>query len=783
MKTSVVRHPEKSRASWTRCDIIISAVALVSVLLITVPAALNPTPAALGYAAALLAAFAMIFVVARRSGYRLAALQKEWESMYSLLIHDAVAAIAFHRLIRDANGHPIDDVILEANPAFERHTGRDVDSVVGRPLSEVFPGFRGTSYFAQACRAVETGIAAHYEDYFEPLERYYEAHIHPLGGDRYAAVFVDITDGKRREEYLRRQSEMRRLEGETLRAILDAAPAAMILLAENGAVEHINRVAERLVGLDQAEWLGRQPGDGLCCIHAAAAPGGCGTGDACKDCPIRNALNTALKTSTPVYDWEVERELTIHGERHCFWFSLSAVPVALGRDRRVLLVLTNITQRKSAEEELRRTAEALAAAKEAADQANRAKSAFLANMSHEIRSPMNAILGFAEILAGSLSDPAQLDAVDSIRRNGQYLLQLINDILDLSKVEAGKMTISRQPVATAELIGDVLALMRVPASGKNLKLSVEVRDAFPETIHSDPIRLRQILINLLANAIKFTEVGEVALTVGLKSDAAGPPRLVFEVRDTGIGMTPEQMSRIFQPFSQGDDSTSRRFGGTGLGLVISRRLARLLGGDISVQSEPRKGSCFTVTIDPGPLEGVPLRRSLSEASEHGAKRTSSDDGKKIPLPTLPPGCRILLAEDGPDNQRLFAFLLRRAGAEVTIAENGRVACECVLGQDAASQEGDRAGGKAFDLIFMDMQMPEMDGYAAARRLREAGVTTPIVALTAHAMPEDREQCRAAGCDDYLSKPCDARTLLGKAAEWITQTVRIAAPEMSGTQTE
>ena len=764
MKTNQIGLARKS--SWTRCDVIISVIATTAAVLIAFPAFRNPTPGTLGYAAALFTTFLLVFLSARRNSYRLAALQQEWQVMSRFLIDNSVAAIAFHELVRDESGKVIDDVILHANAAFERHTGYDLSTTLGRPLSTVLPGFLESSFFDHACRVVKSGTPDHFEEYCKPLGRYYDVHLQPLGGDRFAAVFIDITDSKRREEELRRQSESQRLEAETLRAILDAAPAAMLLLAENGAVEHINRVAEHLVGLDAAQWLGRQPGDGLCCVHAGEAPGGCGTGDACKDCPIRGAINTVLQTGRSVNEREVQRDLTIHGERQSYWFALSAVSLTLNRSRRVLLSLTNITQRKTAEEELRRAMEDLAAAKEAADQANRAKSAFLANMSHEIRSPMNAILGFAEILAGSLSDPMHCDAVDSIRRNGQYLLQLINDILDLSKVEAGKMAVAKQPVPTAELIGDVTALMQVPASGKNLKVSVGVREVFPETIQTDPIRLRQILINLLANAIKFTEVGEVALTVGLRSEADGAPRLAFEVRDTGIGMTPEQMSRLFQPFSQGDESTSRRFGGTGLGLVISQRLARLLGGDITVQSEFGKGSLFTVTIDPGPLEGVPLRRSLSDESSPSSKPTATSDAKKTPLPSLPAGCRILLAEDGPDNQRLFAFLLRRAGAEVRIAENGRVACEHVLGQKAEAVADARAAIAAFDLIFMDMQMPEMDGYAAVRRLREAGVTTPIVALTAHAMPEDRERCRAAGCDDYLSKPCDARTLLGKAAEWI-----------------
>ncbi|NMC20783.1 MAG: response regulator [Thermogutta sp.] len=762
MKRDVRAQSRKS--SLTCWDVTLSAVATVAGgLLIAVPAALNPAPGPLGHAAALLTAFAILFFSARCNYRRLAVLQKEWQVLSNFLIHNSVATVRFHELLRDESGRPIDDVILEANPAFERHTGCGANTPAGRPMSEVFPGFHESSLFARMCHAVENRTPVHYEDYFPPLQRYYDIDIHPLGGDRLATIFVDITHRKRLEEDLRRQSNAQQSEKESLQAILDAAPTAMVVLAEDGAVEHLNRVAAQLVGENAAGWVGRQPGDGLCCIHAATAPAGCGSGEACKDCPIRNAINTVLRTGRAVLAREVQRELALGGAPRPYWFSLSAVPVALGRGRRVLLSLINVTERKAAEEELRRTAEALAAAKEAAEQANRAKSAFLANMSHEIRSPMNAVLGFAEVLAGSLSDPAQLDAVDSIRRNGQHLLQLINDILDLSKVEAGKMTIAKEPVKTAELIGDVAALMRAPASGKSLKVSVSAREVFPETIQTDPIRLRQILINLLANAIKFTEVGEVTLTVGMRAETDGPPRVAFEVRDTGIGMTPEQTSRLFRPFSQGDESTSRRFGGTGLGLAISKRLAKLLGGDISVQSEPGKGSCFTVTIDPGPLEGVPLLRSLAEGA---SESQAAGRPEKEPLPSLPPGCRILLAEDGPDNQRLFAFLLRRAGAEVTIAENGRIACEYVLGQDAGTDRPDDVGGKAFDLILMDMQMPEMDGWEAVRRLRQAGVTVPIVALTAQAMPEDRVRCTAAGCDDYLSKPCDARTLLSKAAEWI-----------------
>ncbi|MFQ5425226.1 MAG: ATP-binding protein [Phycisphaerae bacterium] len=385
-------------------------------------------------------------------------------------------------------------------------------------------------------------------------------------------------------------------------------------------------------------------------------------------------------------------------------------------------------------------------AKEAAEAGNRAKSDFLANMSHEIRTPMTAILGFSDnLLDPNLSEAARRDAVNTIRRNGDYLLEIINDILDLSKIEAGKFVVERAEISPISVVAEVLSLMRVRADAKGLRLRVDYKGPIPARICTDPIRLRQILINLIGNAIKFTNSGGVRLVIRL---ADGPPsQLRLDVIDTGIGMTAEQAGKAFTGFTQADETMTRRFGGTGLGLTISKRLANMLDGDISVQSEPGKGSQFTVTIATGSLDGV---RMIDHVTESTIRTTASGDEAPAPQPaTL--DCRILLAEDGPDNQRLIAHILKKAGAEVTVVENGKLALEATL----AAQQKDRP----FDVILMDMQMPVMDGYQATTRLREEGYTGPIIALTAHAMAGDRDKCLHAGCDDYATKPIQRKKLI------------------------
>ncbi|MEX0938219.1 MAG: response regulator [Pirellulales bacterium] len=416
-------------------------------------------------------------------------------------------------------------------------------------------------------------------------------------------------------------------------------------------------------------------------------------------------------------------------------------------------------EHKRAEQELKGYASALESANQALEEfshvvqeSSRAKSEFLANMSHEIRTPMTSVLGYADLLRERLEDPDNIACVDTIRRNGQYLLDIINDVLDLSKIEANKLRTEKIRCSPQAIMSDVCSLVQVRADEKQLPLVMEFDGPVPEMIQTDPTRLRQILINLLGNAIKFTQRGSVCLVCRCPRDAK-PPRIEFAVIDSGIGMTPQQQSKLFRSFTQADSSTTRRYGGTGLGLTISKQLAGILGGDIEVTSRYGTGSTFTVAIDPGPLDNVRFVRPTQSL-----KPSPPVDR---PAAALQLDCRILLAEDGPDNQRLISLLLAKAGAEVTVAENGRVAID--QAQAAAGR------GRPFDLILMDMQMPEMDGYAAASYLRRSGYPGPIIALTAHAMADDRQKCLDAGCDDYAPKPIQRDQLFQMIAQWLPKT--------------
>lgn len=400
------------------------------------------------------------------------------------------------------------------------------------------------------------------------------------------------------------------------------------------------------------------------------------------------------------------------------------------------------------------SAEAERKARLRAEAADRAKTEFLASMSHEIRTPMTSILGYAELLAEAGHPAERRDAfIDSIRRNGRHLLVIINDLLDISRIEADRLHVEAAATDPASLVADVCATLEPRALAKGIGFSCVLCSPVPSSMTTDPTRLRQILMNLVGNAIKFTDLGEVRVELSCVRTVGGKETLVADVIDTGPGISHEAAAGLFQPYAQADASVARTHGGSGLGLVISRRLARLLGGDVVLlRSDPGVGSTFRVTVS-------------AEAGQGGAVRGELPPPPRLPEPSVDRSAeglcgRVLLAEDGPDNQRLLSLLLRREGLDVEIAEHGQAAIDCVRGAVAR--------GEGYDLILMDMQMPVMDGYEATRRLRREGWTGPIIALTAHALRRDREACIEAGCDDFAPKPIEARALRELAARWLAE---------------
>ena len=378
-----------------------------------------------------------------------------------------------------------------------------------------------------------------------------------------------------------------------------------------------------------------------------------------------------------------------------------------------------------------KTEEAFIEQKEIAESASNEKSLFLANMSHEIRSPLTAIIGFSDsILHRQLTEQKKEELSQRILRNSKHLHQIINDILDISKIESGQLELEIIPANVGMLMFEIESMVSQQIYEKNLKLNLNFAFPIPRTIHTDPTRLKQVLVNLINNATKFTEKGAITIDVAYKKDG---DKLEIRVSDTGIGMTEEQAEKIFESFSQADTSTTRKFGGTGLGLSICKELSEKLGGGIECISTPGQGSTFIFDISTGEIDAAEMMYSKEELAHN------SEDAHLYSSHRLQG--HILLAEDTIDNQDLISMYVADTGADITIVDNGLLAVE-------KCQEGQ------YDLILMDMQMPVMDGIEATTKIRQSGVVTPVVFLTANAMKRDRDRCEAAGANDFLTKPLD-----------------------------
>ena len=443
----------------------------------------------------------------------------------------------------------------------------------------------------------------------------------------------------------------------------------------------------------------------------------------------RDLLRQFTHAIAKVKPFEAEFRVVLRGGEERILVATAEITIndVTGRAR-LFGILQDITQRSRAE----RTAQQALADKLSAVSANEAKSAFLANMSHEIRTPLTAIIGFAEtMLEVEQEERDRDDATRTILDNGRHLLQVINEILDLSKIESRRLEIEILPTDIFVTLANVESVSGMLARTKGLSFNVEFQYPLPVRIQSDPTRLKQILLNLCSNAIKFTEKGGVTVHVSFD---AGARLLRIAVVDTGIGLTAEQSGRLFAPFTQADSSTTRRFGGTGLGLYISKQLAELLGGSVAISSVEGLGTRVEVTVATGEVVASALIDGMENAASVVAPEQLVADVRSLEG-------RILLAEDSPDNQRLISFYVRKTGAEIDIAADGQAALEQALAGD-------------YDLVLMDMQMPKMDGGEATSLLRQAGYGRPIVMLTANAFKEDRDRCAQAGCNDFLTKPID-----------------------------
>jgi PAS domain S-box-containing protein len=701
------------------------------------------------------------------------------------------------------------------------------------------------------------------------------------------------------EEEVSRSNTMERalrVERDNVNALLDASPVGMLVFGPDERVRSLNPAVETLVGRPKSEIQGKCCGDVISCAEARPGAGGCGIGGSCPECPLRRALQQALRGESQETSPGAEMRVRVRDSERASWVSYKLNPVVIDGQRCALMALDDITHRKEMEEKLRdsrsflediinasadpifvkdrthrwvllndafcafmgydretllgksdfdffpesqakvfwekdelvfqtgienvneelftdaqdvthtiitkktlhqdsgggsfivgiirdmsaekraeqklrqsrdelkttneRLEEMIATANRMAKEAESAtvaKSRFLATMSHEIRTPMNGIIGMADLLLTTDLSREQSQFAALLKVSAENLLSLINSILDYSKLEAGRLTIESIPFSAADALADTLELLSLRADEKEIALHSAVAPDVPAVLLGDPVRLRQVLLNLVGNALKFSHEGRVTVTCRKVRQHGEDVLLRFEIRDTGIGIPKERLPDLFTPFTQGDASITRKFGGSGLGLAISKQVVELMGGEIGVESTEGQGSLFWFTISCG----IATESDQSVTPEAPAPSEALEALEALAAPAAVPGARILLVEDNDLNRKVAGALLTRGGYEVETAENGLVAIE-------------KLAHAAYQLVLMDCQMPVLDGFETTVRIRagKAGETArsiPIIALTAHALEGDRERCFQSGMDDYIPKPFRGKEMLAAVARWIAKS--------------
>jgi two-component system CheB/CheR fusion protein len=648
-------------------------------------------------------------------------------------------------LISDATTKDLEIIYL--NPGFTSLTGYEPNEVLGYNCRFL----QGEETDPEAVRvmrkAIKQGQPCHVTilNYRKDGSKFWNdlqiTPVHDRDGRliNFVGIQNDVTERVEAETLAKRNAER-------VQTILDATAEGIFGLDNSGLCTFCNQSAvvmlgyendTDLVGKNMHQLIHHSKSDGSACHEA--------------DCPIFKV--TADRGSSPVTD-------EVYWRRDGTSFPVEYSSRPLVRDGVVqgsVISFQDITQRIALQKEQKQTLRQLEDANRAAQKASQTKSEFLANMSHEIRTPMSAIMGYSDILARHLSDPDNVSCVNIIRENGRFLLDIIEDILDISKIEAGKIELLNQEFRLDRLLAELRTMMELRAREKQLKFTVEIVGRVPQSITSDSKRLKQILINLAGNAIKFTDSGLVKIVLQYcKQENRG--RLQFDVVDTGIGLHPDQLEKLFRPFTQADAAVDRKYGGTGLGLAISQRLARMLGGEITVDSAPGKGSRFMLALD---IEAPRSSALVGNEAFEEAIAVSPPVGNALPKLAG----RILVVDDRREVRFIAQSFIEDAGGRVSLAADGQQCIEMTAMADEM--------GEPFDLVVMDIQMPICDGYEATRALRQAGFDRPIIALTAHAMEGDREKCLQAGCDDYISKPLDKADFLETISKYLSgQTSRL-----------